>query len=219
LFLLLVAPLVSVPYQEGGWDCGVFVCKYALSILTLARNNSLTYATAQVGRAEGGIAGSDDGTPCPFTELVTESEEFSFGMDYILHLRRDMKTLLERLSNIYQDWKKQQNVPTRDMIQLAREEGASSKDKPKINSGATCDRIQGANEEGASREEKPKTVATRDMIQLAREEGTSRKSKPKTDSGATCDRIQGANEEGASREEKPKTGGEFLCAHDCIAIL
>jgi hypothetical protein len=169
--LLLVATLVSVPYQEGGWDCGVFVCKYALSILTLARNNSLTYATAQVRRAEGGIAGSDDGTPCPFTELVTESEEFSFGMDYILHLRRDMKTLLERLSNIYQDWKKQQNVATRDIIQLAREEGALSKDKPKTNSGATCDR------------------------------------------------IQGANEEGASREEKPKTGGEFLCAHDCIAIL
>jgi hypothetical protein len=77
-------------------------------------------------------------------------------MRYILNLRRDMKTLLERLANVYQDFKKDV-VTGRNKIQGASEEGDLSQEKSKTNSGATCDRIQGARrEEGGSREAKPK---------------------------------------------------------------
>jgi Ulp1 family protease len=84
-----------VPYQTNGYDCGVFVSKYALCLLKLARDNVFTYAMAQVERTEGGIAVEQDNMP--FTRLVTKSDEFSFDMSDIEHLRRDMKTLVERL--------------------------------------------------------------------------------------------------------------------------
>jgi hypothetical protein len=140
--------LVEVPYQTGGEDCGVFVCKYACSILKVARENAFTYASAEVKLEGGGIVGIPgadggiDGMRTPFAQLVTEREEFSFDMSYIQHLRRDMKTLLEKLSIIYGDWKEEQTGATSDLIQRARVEGGSSQEteekKPKPSGEFQC---------------------------------------------------------------------------------
>jgi hypothetical protein len=86
-----------------------------------------------------------------------------------------MKTLLERLTNVYQDFKKEKNGVTtyRNKIQGAiREEDDSSKDKSETNSGATCGRIQGARrEEGGSKEAKPKIcsefLCARDCFEIS----------------------------------------------------
>ncbi len=78
----------------------------------------------------------------PFAQLVTKSEEFSFDMSYIQHLRRDMKTLLENLSIIYSDWKKEEQTgATSALIQRARVEGGSSQEKkPKPSGEFQCTR-------------------------------------------------------------------------------
>lgn len=44
-----------------------------------------------------------------FRELITESDAFDFAMSDIVRLRKDMRTLIERLSDIYGPWKREQD--------------------------------------------------------------------------------------------------------------
>ena len=78
-----IFPHASVPQQDNGYDCGVFVCRYAYA-LYLKRNQRFT--ESDVGR-EGSY----------FHNIVTRSPEFTFDMPDIRRLRADIKTLLNAL--------------------------------------------------------------------------------------------------------------------------
>ena len=82
-------PIASVPYQHNSWDCGVFVCRYAYSVYALRdcdfRRNKQWFA-----------------------KDLTRLEQFQFNVEDIARLRRDIKTLIQRLSGIFLPWKKEQ---------------------------------------------------------------------------------------------------------------
>lgn len=79
-----------IPYQDNGWDCGVFVCKYAHALYMLRNENYFRKDVA-------------------FVEDIESCREFDFGMNDIERLRDNMKTLTERLSKVYMPWKKEQD--------------------------------------------------------------------------------------------------------------
>jgi hypothetical protein len=86
--------LRSVPYQSNGWDCGVFICRYAYGFKCI---QSLSFSYAEVGY-------DPTRTATWFETAITDSNAFRFGDGEIASLRVDMKTLIERLSEIYGPW-------------------------------------------------------------------------------------------------------------------
>lgn len=82
----------TVPRQNNTWDCGVFVCRYAYAIFHL-RNRPFTY---------GAVSGST-----PFSRLITGGTEFDFDMNDIVRFRGEFKKLVENLSLVYYNWKRE----------------------------------------------------------------------------------------------------------------
>jgi hypothetical protein len=76
----------TVPYQDNGWDCGVFVCRYASAIYEI-RHVEFSRGTAQL---------MDGGNP--FNNLISNNHHFCFGMADIAAMRREMKVLIQRLA-------------------------------------------------------------------------------------------------------------------------
>lgn len=78
--------MLTVPYQENSWDCGVYVCRFAYGLYLLRSKKFLAEE----------VSGKR-----PFENLITKSPEFSFGMKDIVRLRREIMKLIVSLSNIY----------------------------------------------------------------------------------------------------------------------
>ena len=81
--------LVSVPYQDNGCDCGVFVCRYAYSLYTM-RHQRFTR--------------NDYNEEESFSSLITRGPAFMFDMSDIDRIRGEISTLIDKLSELY--WEK-----------------------------------------------------------------------------------------------------------------
>ena len=82
---------VSVPYQENGCDCGVFVCRYAYNLYTM-RNEKFTRTDIQD----------------KFKHLITNGPAFQFTMDDIARIREEFKTLVDSLAELYLKFKREE---------------------------------------------------------------------------------------------------------------
>jgi hypothetical protein len=87
--------MLSVPLQNNGWDCGVFVCRYAYGLYRLSEAE-FTYELAE-------LKGNDN--ELGFPNLITKSEFFSFDMEDIVRIRVNFQKLIQRLCPIYSSWK------------------------------------------------------------------------------------------------------------------
>lgn len=109
----------TVPRQTNGYDCGVFVCRYSWGLFSI-RSRRFSYREVGIRKS---VSGDMYGPSSPlFRELITEDRAFHFTMEDIERLRREMKTLIEKLSGIYVRWKKQalKNRAERPAGKLAR---------------------------------------------------------------------------------------------------
>ena len=84
-----VLEYLTVPYQTNSWDCGVFVCRYALALYQ-QRNTPIAFSDAS-HRME---------------QIITHSKYFDFTMTDIRDFRDQLATLIERLSIIYLKYNK-----------------------------------------------------------------------------------------------------------------
>lgn len=78
----------TVPYQSNSWDCGVFICRYAYSMLLL-RGKMFTVKDSKN----------------LFNSVISSSAEFNFDMDDICRIRREITKLIMRLSCEYRSYK------------------------------------------------------------------------------------------------------------------
>jgi hypothetical protein len=82
-----------VPYQDNGWDCGVYVCQYGFGIYAIfLRGHVVTYANIGDCRH-------------PFCALISESHDFHFKVFDIVCFWQDLGTSLKKLSISYKEWK------------------------------------------------------------------------------------------------------------------
>ena len=106
--MLLVQLVSTVPRQNNGSDCGVFVCRYALAMFQL-RHMRFT-------RREAGLEplGDEPSTPRSqrrsqsraFEEFITNGHAFDFDVEDIQRIRQDFKTLIQNLHPLYDAVKK-----------------------------------------------------------------------------------------------------------------
>ena len=73
-----------MPYQNNSWDCGVFVCRYALALYQM-RNEFITFSDSK-HRLE---------------KIITDNKYFDFDMADIRDFRDQLAILVDRLSKIY----------------------------------------------------------------------------------------------------------------------
>ncbi|KAL3937570.1 MAG: hypothetical protein SGBAC_007345 [Bacillariaceae sp.] len=88
----IVAMFAAVPMQNNTWDCGVFVCRYALAICKL-RNRKFTFR--------------DVHSDSPFHRLVSGGAAFDFNMKDIVRFRGEFQKLIENLSGVWENWKRE----------------------------------------------------------------------------------------------------------------
>lgn len=101
-------PSVSlVPLQNNTWDCGVFVCRYAYALYEL-RHKEFTYGDAGMYYQGDITRGSESRA---FHDLVSGGPQFDFNMKDISRFREEFKTLIERLSVLYQKMKSAEKEP------------------------------------------------------------------------------------------------------------
>jgi hypothetical protein len=112
--------LFSVPYQDNGYDCGVFVCRYAYAIYQL-RQRGFTYSDAGLC-----CDSEEEKKSAAFYHLITEGSEFDFDMDDISLFRDEFQTLIERLSEIHTRWKKEEKAEQRRLKAALQEKSAES---------------------------------------------------------------------------------------------
>lgn len=90
-YMNFLSSFLTVPYQDNSWDCGVFVCKYAYAVYSLVnrdfRRNDRWFER----------------------DLISNCDEFKFDMSDIGRLRREIRILIKRLSEIYLPWKTEEN--------------------------------------------------------------------------------------------------------------
>ena len=108
----LLAFLSLVPFQNNTWDCGVFVCRYAYAVYQLRRRN-FTYKDA------GLRVDKQSKKKGAFYQLITEGSEFQFDMRDIARFREEYKILIERLSEIFLQWRKSQETKTTERTATA----------------------------------------------------------------------------------------------------
>ena len=80
----------SIPYQDNGCDCGVFVCRYAYNLFQMRNNCFSQY---------------DLSTRCKKL-FKPDNLLFEFGMEDIARIRKEMKSLINNLSTCYLRMKK-----------------------------------------------------------------------------------------------------------------
>ena len=90
--LIACFPFVSVPYQDNGCDCGVFVCRYAYN-LYIMRNMDFTLNDI-----------SDS-----FNSSITRGVAFQFDQSDIPRIRKEFALLIDNLSEIYLPIRKEQD--------------------------------------------------------------------------------------------------------------
>lgn len=88
----IVAMFAAVPMQNNTWDCGVFVCRYALAICKL-RRRKFTFR--------------DVHSDSPFHRLVSGGAAFDFNMKDIVRFRGEFQKLIENLSGVWENWKRE----------------------------------------------------------------------------------------------------------------
>lgn len=92
--------LIVVPYQTNGWDCGVFVCRYAYGFKCIQ--------SQQFSYQEIGFQDAPKKHESWLNDLISSKDAFRFGDSEISSLRKDMKVLIERLHKVYGPWSKEQ---------------------------------------------------------------------------------------------------------------
>eukprot|EP00586_Coscinodiscus_wailesii_P008142 CAMPEP_0172521924 /NCGR_PEP_ID=MMETSP1066-20121228/292848_1 /TAXON_ID=671091 /ORGANISM="Coscinodiscus wailesii, Strain CCMP2513" /LENGTH=710 /DNA_ID=CAMNT_0013304887 /DNA_START=982 /DNA_END=3114 /DNA_ORIENTATION=- len=75
-----------IPYQDNSWDCGVFVCRYAFALYQ-QRHVPITYEDVE--------------SEILFQKTITDSQGFKFNMKDIIRLRKEMRILIDNLSELY----------------------------------------------------------------------------------------------------------------------
>jgi hypothetical protein len=110
-----------VPYQLNGWDCGVFMCRYAYA-LYLLRDKTFSFRETNL---------RSNKPKSRFRRLITESYAFDFTGDDIQRIRTEMKTLIERLSVIYSRVKEDEK-----QAKLAKKAAAKQELQAKQNAAA-----------------------------------------------------------------------------------
>lgn len=83
-----------IPYQNNGWDCGVFVCRYAFGVLSLRNVEFRVDSTLHFKKREAAMKKL-------LENKITDSDEFDFDMNDIERLRRNFAKLIDRLSDLY----------------------------------------------------------------------------------------------------------------------
>jgi len=132
---------LSVPYQDNGYDCGVFVCRYGFAVYALLlRGHNVTYADI-------GKRGQ------PFRKLITESDEFDFNGDDILRIRGDLATLLDKLSDLYKEWKKASDEAEKKAEEEARVKKPAARRLP----------LQGGDASASSKKDPSVSTADKNM--------------------------------------------------------
>jgi hypothetical protein len=102
--------LITVPYQDNGCDCGVFVCRYAYN-LYMMRHLKFTY--------------EDYEERPPFTSKITRSPAFKFNMSDIDRIRKDISALIDNLSNLYLPQMQKQVKAAREAKRIAKQKDLS----------------------------------------------------------------------------------------------
>ena len=87
-----------MPYQENGWDCGVYVCRYAYALFNLRTE---TFSPNEC------IVDQKRKSTAPFPDLITRNSYFRFDAEDILRIRREMRDLISNLSVVYRDWRQE----------------------------------------------------------------------------------------------------------------
>jgi hypothetical protein len=77
----------TVPSQVNGYDCGLFVCCYAVGLHNM-RDEIFTYADIYCSNS-------------PLLEKVTLNSNFQFDQEVVTSFREQLGTLVENLSSVY----------------------------------------------------------------------------------------------------------------------
>jgi hypothetical protein len=88
---LYVLNAITVPYQENGCDCGVFVCRYAYNLYTM--RDHVFFRSEMVNK---------------FKTLITNGPAFQFGMEDIARIREEFKDLVNSLKKLYLEFKQKE---------------------------------------------------------------------------------------------------------------
>jgi Ulp1 family protease len=83
----------SVPYQENGFDCGVFVCRY-MDALDPQRDKKINCRHLSGER--------------PLSDIITNSTFFTFSASEITKLRAETGKLIDNLSALYLKFKEEE---------------------------------------------------------------------------------------------------------------
>jgi hypothetical protein len=104
-------PPIQVPYQDNGCDCGVFVCRYAYN-LYMMRHLQYTW---------------DDYNESPqFSTLITNGPAFQFCMSDIDRIRREISTLISKLSELYLPMLQKQEEAAKEAKRRAKQKESSN---------------------------------------------------------------------------------------------
>jgi len=104
---------LEVPQQPNGYDCGVFVCRYAYGLLHL-RQSSFSYRDAGVQE----ITNKMHQLPL-FQNFIRRSGQFDFAPNEGDRMRCEMRILIERLSYRYESVNNVNKADTRlDVIEI-----------------------------------------------------------------------------------------------------
>ena len=108
-----------IPYQNNGWDCGVFVCRYAFGVLSLRNVDFRVNSTTNFKKREAAMKKL-------LKSKISDSDEFDFNMSDIERLRRNFATLIDRLSDLYKQ-KEEETMRMKSMLkQQHKKEGQNN---------------------------------------------------------------------------------------------
>jgi len=121
----------QVPFQTNGYDCGIFVCRYAYALYRLRHLKFLhkeVFSTA--------VLGSPTRFRCKkknaFKSLITNGQDFKFEMEDIDQMRSDFKKFIQKLSPIYRQWKNGKKRSEEEAKMSAKKTAAIQDDSAQI---------------------------------------------------------------------------------------
>jgi len=86
-----------MPRQLNGYDCGIFVCRFAYGLLKHLGKCEFTYEDAGFGTMNGGGRGE------LFSDCLAAGGHFRFDQSDVTRMRGEMKTLINNLSQEYKE--------------------------------------------------------------------------------------------------------------------